>query len=170
MTKVTNKEYLDTGGGCMVLELTIEDYSDLKSITINEEGIVGRNKLFFDCEDVDDVLWIATDYEALRSLGIPLNLLAEILSGYKDYLKTEGYIDHLGILDARQVGGRLQLVVDALHDFNARGFAVIAPREESGLNARDVAEYVLYVLNELKYNITHYYHDVENSYFIERVD
>ena len=44
--KIVDNNILNTGGGCMIWELTIENDGELKAIGINEEGIVGYKTPF----------------------------------------------------------------------------------------------------------------------------
>ena len=55
-------------------------------------------------------------------------------------------------------------IVNALNDFNQKGTAVIV--ETEGVDPREIAAYVLLVLNGLKCSIEHYYHDLSETYFI----
>lgn len=59
----------------------------------------------------------------------------------------------------------LKPIIGALQSFESRGIAVIV--ETEGVDPREIAEYVLLVLNGLKCSVEHYYHDVEHSYFIQ---
>lgn len=58
----------------------------------------------------------------------------------------------------------LKLIAIALHDYNEKGTAVIVRAD--GYDPREVAEYVLSVLKDLKCSYDHYYNPVEDSYLI----
>lgn len=61
----------------------------------------------------------------------------------------------------------LELIAKALTDYQAKGFAVLAPAEGSGVDAREAAHYVIQTLEGLNCSFNHYYNSIENSYFFE---
>lgn len=166
MATVANKEYLNTGGGCMVLELTIVGGSDLKSVTINEEAIVGRNYMYWWQEDTSETLWVVTDKSSLFSLGYDLKFTLEIIEAYQEFMQKCNYEDHLRLLEKTD-GEQLELIADCLKQYHREGYTVIAPTDESGLDAREVASYVVSVLTSLKCSFDHHYISIGNAYYIE---
>jgi hypothetical protein len=82
----SNNTY-NTGGGCMMKELVIENGGELKSITITAEAIVGNNIVWYDSETeldhFDNVLWIVTDVESLSC--IPTVLQTIVVKEYDSF-------------------------------------------------------------------------------------
>lgn len=58
----------------------------------------------------------------------------------------------------------LKGIAEALQSFNEHGIAVIVGSD--GNDPREIADYVLPILQGLKCSIRHYYNEIEHSYFI----
>lgn len=65
---INNSELLNTGGGCMVLHISVSGHAEIKSITINEEAIVAwstpQDLMIF---DLYDLIWETDDWMDIRN-------------------------------------------------------------------------------------------------------
>lgn len=68
--KILSKQIHNTGGGCMVLFIEVEQFGDVTLVTANEESMVGHSCSFADWWEGeidlhDSSMWIARDYDEL---------------------------------------------------------------------------------------------------------
>ncbi|MDC0764864.1 hypothetical protein POF51_29520 [Brevibacillus sp. AG] len=75
---ITNEEYINTGGGCMVYSLWIDGGGNVKSINFNEEVVAGCNITYDDCEGFNETndVWVESYDLSLpleKTLGSKLN-------------------------------------------------------------------------------------------------
>lgn len=100
--KLSKEQIINTGGNCMALVIPVENGGNLKSIVINEEGIVAYSHpqpFDYDGDFLDLMLWETRSWEELmKTVGVEVAM--KIHRIFKDQWQWHDFLDEEHIIES----------------------------------------------------------------------
>lgn len=100
LLEVNNPEIINSGGGCMVLQLAVINGEELKAIVLNDEGICGyclKDPMAYEDDLGEKQLWYTQSWEELAEMigaptAVDIHQIFEELYGWPSFIDDEEYI------------------------------------------------------------------------------